>query len=188
VTLGKIIEISQRLLKLMARARISEFESYMPSQAVGLCRPNRWLVTAAAVTTGRGGRGAPSSRNHGSHSLARMPRPARLLRLWTVPPQRNAERGLAIRRNTSAVSLPTNGLHTLWNDWCRCAPRQGAACQQEACVAAVTGVPSKVPRLARARAMFDSSAVRRRRSRARDAYCSTGTSTRQLVEVRGDRP
>jgi hypothetical protein len=93
----------------------------------------------------------PSSRNHGSHSLARMPRPARLLRLWTVPPQRNAERGLAIRRNTSAVSLPTNGLHTLWNDWCRCAPRQGAACQQEACVAAVTGVPSKVPRLARAR-------------------------------------
>ena len=128
VTLGKIIKISQRLLKLMARARISEFESYMPSQAVGLCRPNRWLVTAAAVTTGRGGRGAPSSRNHGSHSLARMPRPARLLRLWTMSPQCNSERGLAIRRSTDAVSLPTNGLHTLWNDWCRCAPRLGAAC------------------------------------------------------------
>ena len=36
VTLGKIIKISQRLLKFMARARISEFESYHPSHAVGL--------------------------------------------------------------------------------------------------------------------------------------------------------
>jgi hypothetical protein len=29
---------------------------------------------------------------------------------------------------TQVRSLPTNGVHALWNDQCRCAPRLGAAC------------------------------------------------------------
>jgi hypothetical protein len=96
--------------------------------------------------------------------LSRLPRPARLLHLETLPPQRDPQRRLAARRDARALSVRADGLHAVRDDRCARAAGLVAACEQEACKRASWRVASGFHRFVRV--LLDGKLTRRDHQRS----------------------